>query len=192
MWSEDKIDKYLRDNLKENRYIHTYGVVKAAEELSEIYGVNKEKARLASLLHDCAKYLSKEEIFDILHSEHIKLDEIIRHMPDIMHGVCAAIIAKNLMGVHDEEVLEAVRCHTTGKANMTNLDKIIYLADCIEENRKYSGVDELRDLSRDNLDEAVIKALEQTMLYVIKNGHLLHPETIKARNYLILNHRYLK
>lgn len=187
MWTEKEIDAYLRENLKKNRYVHTYGVVKSAEELSGIYNCNKEKARLAALLHDCGKYLSNEDIFKILNKKNIRIDYVIKSTPEIMHGVCSGYIAEHIMGVKDKEILDAINYHTTGKENMSLLDKIIYIADCTEENRNYHGVEELRKLSFKNLDQAVIKSFEQTIKYVVESGGILHLDTIKARNYLIIN-----
>lgn len=192
MWTEKQMDGYLRENLKKSRYIHTYGVVKSAEELSFIYNCNNEQVRLAALLHDCGKVLSKDEIFSILQKKKINIDDVIKSTPEIMHGVCSAYIAEYIMGVKDEQVLEAINCHTTGKENMSLLDKIIYLADCIEENRNYDGVEELRKLAVENLNEAVIKSFEQTIKYVLSSGRILHINTIKARNYLIIESKYSK
>ena len=105
--------------------------------------------------------------------------------PDIMHGVASAYIAETIMEIYDKEVLDAVRYHTTGREKMTMLEKVIYLADYIEPSRNYPGVEELRKLSYEDLDKALIKAFDNTINYVLKKGWLLHLMTVKARNYLI-------
>lgn len=185
MWNEEKIVDYLKVHLKENRFQHTMGVVKVAEELCEIYGCSKEKAKLAALLHDAAKYMDDKSILEILKKENIKIDSNIEKNLSLMHGLCGSYIAKEIMGVEDDEVLGAIKYHTTGKQNMNLLEKIIYLSDFIEENRKYDGVEELRTLCKIDLNRALLKAFDNTIIYVIKQNQFIHMDTINARNYLI-------
>ena len=116
----------------------------------------------------------------------VQLDEIYLHNPSILHGLVGSIIAREVMGIKDEDILSAIRYHTTGRKNMSILEKIIYIADYIEPLRKFNGVEELRSLSKMNLDEAVIQSLENTIKYVISQNGLLHTDTIDARNYLLI------
>jgi predicted HD superfamily hydrolase involved in NAD metabolism len=186
VWSYEEIDTYLKKNLTESRYRHTLGVVSAAELLAEKNGESKEKAKLAALVHDCAKNMRIDDQFEFLKARSIEIDEITRKSPQILHGLIGSIIAKETMNIEDEEVLSAVRYHTTGKKSMSLLEKIIYIADYIEPNRDYKGVEELRTVTYSDLDKGVLQGFDNTITYVIKLGQLVHPLTIEARNDLLL------
>ena len=185
MWSEKKIETYLKSNLPEKRFKHILGVRDTAVKLAKLYGVSEEKAALAALIHDCAKNLEDNKLIQLIKSKSMKIDGISKRSPQLLHGLAGAILAKDNMGIEDEEILEAVTYHTTGKKRMSSLEKIIYLADYIEPNRNFPGVEDLRKTALRDLDEAVLMALEGTIKYVISKGELLHPDTIKARNYLL-------
>jgi putative HD superfamily hydrolase of NAD metabolism len=185
MWSKEQILQYLRENLKDSRYEHTLGVVEMAKKLAEINGVDKERAELAALVHDCAKNLHINELFKILQENSIEIDEIECKSPQLLHGKVGAVLGEKLMDINDKEILSAVKYHTTGKANMSTLEKIIYIADYIEPNRNFDGVDKLREITLENLDRGVLGGIDNTLIYIINNGGLIHPNTINARNYLI-------
>ena len=106
---------------------------------------------------------------------------------NLMHGLAGSIIAKHIMGIEDEDVLNSISYHTTGRKNMTILEKIIYIADYIEPMRNFPGVDELRKIAYSNLDEALLLSFDNTIKYVITKGQLLHLDTIEARNYILYN-----
>lgn len=187
MWSNEEILQYLKENLKESRYEHTLGVVNTAKALAKINGVEEEKAELAALIHDSAKNMHINSMKKMLEENFEQIDYIEEKTPQLLHGKVAAIIGKNIMGIEDEEILSAAAYHTTGKGNMTLLEKIIYIADYIEPNRVYPGVEELRKLTFEDLDKGVIVGLNNTINYILKQGGLIHPNTIEARNYLIIN-----
>lgn len=187
MWHKERIIEYLRDNLKTKRYIHSLGVSESAVKLAEKYGASKEKAEIAGLVHDCAKYMSGEDILNIMRKMGEEIDEVSLKSPDIMHGRASAYIAQTLMEIENEEILQAVRYHTTGKENMMLLEKIVYLADYIEPNRNFPGVDKLREVALTDLDKALLMAFNNTIRFVIDKDQMLHMDTIRARNYLI-NH----
>lgn len=189
MWSYAQIDDYLRKSLKESRYVHTLGVVQSACSLAKINGVDEEKTKIAALIHDAAKNMKIDEQYKILKENSVDMDIISENSPQILHGWVAAILAKELMGVTDEEIINAVKYHTTGKKSMSKLEKIIYIADYIEPNRDYPGVEELRKTTFSDLDKGVLMGIDNTITFVIKQGQLVHPLTIDARNYLILQMR---
>ncbi|ELC8442017.1 bis(5'-nucleosyl)-tetraphosphatase (symmetrical) YqeK [Clostridium perfringens] len=186
MWSLEEINNYIKETLKGSRYSHTLGVVETAKELAKINGESVQNAELAALIHDVAKYVPVEEQIKILEDKGYELDEITINSPQVLHGFVGAIIAKEKFGIEDEEILDAVKYHTLAKKNMSNLEKIIYIADYIEPGRDFPGVQELREITRENLDEGVLKGLENTILFVIKQGNLIHPLTIEARNFLVM------
>lgn len=179
-----EIYNFLEESISPKRFRHIQGVVEAAIQLAEKYQCSKEKARLAALLHDCCKEYSNEELKGIL-AEDYSLDKVILNYPSLLHGPAGAIIAKDKFKVNDEEILEAVRVHTTGKINMSLLDKIVFLADYIEPNRKFKGVDELRQLAMINLDEAVLEGFNGTIKKLIDQHAEIYTGTIEARNYML-------
>jgi len=183
---EDRILAKLKDFLDEKRYRHSLGVGEAAERLAILYGEDKEKARLAGLVHDCARCFPPPKLIELSKEFHIELDELCLHEIQLIHGILGARIAQKEFHIHDPYILDAIEYHTTGRKNMTLLDKIICLADYIEPNRDYAGVDQLRQLAVCDLDEALICAFDKTIQYVICTRGLLHPRTIEARNDLLL------
>jgi predicted HD superfamily hydrolase involved in NAD metabolism len=185
MWTLEKIDSYLRENLKEQRYIHSLGVRDSAILLASLYGENTKKAEIAGLVHDCAKNLKNEELLNMAVNSGIYLDSVSKMEPQLLHGLCGSIIAEKSMGISDKYILDSIIYHTTGRENMTRLDKIIYLADYIEPSRNFQEVNYLRNLSYIDLDKAMLYAFDITIKYIISKEKLLHMETIKGRNYIL-------
>ncbi len=154
--------------------------------LANTYGCDYEKTRIAAISHDCAKELSCEVLISIAQSEIMDLDEITLSEPQLLHGPVGMLIAKKDLKITDEDILNAIHYHTTGRMNMTTLEKIIYLADVIEIGRTYHAVEEVRKLSAENLDKAIVVAINNTLRYVISINGLLHPRTIELRNSILL------
>lgn len=176
----------LSKMVTKKRLIHSLGVVESAKKLSKIYGEDINKAEIAALLHDCAKCLSKEEVLHYVEIYGILLDEVEKEEFELAHGAVGACLAQNIFNIKDEDILSAIMYHTTGKVNMSKLDKIIYLADFIEPNRNYQGVTELRNTAyTDDLDKALLMSFDNTIKYVISINKLLHPRTVEARNFLL-------
>lgn len=183
----DEAYGHLKDKLKDTRFIHTLGVVSVAKELAKLNGVSEEKAELAALCHDIAKNKSIEEMKKIIIENNIKLNEVENNTPEIWHSILAPVVAKSVLGIDDIEVLEAMRWHTTGKENMSKLEKIIYIADMIEPSRTFEGVDEIRNVTLESLDEGVLLGLTHTIEFLLSKGSTIDVNTVKARNYLIMN-----
>ena len=187
MWGLEEIRDYLKDNLKPARYGHTLGVVNTAIKLAEIYGEDKNKAEIAALCHDVAKNMSNDALRKIIDNENIILSIDEENTQELWHSIVAPVIARKVFEIEDEEILAAMRWHTTGKEDMTNLEKIIYLADLIEPSRMFEGVDEIRELAYKNLDSAMLKALTHTTIYLLTKGCAVDINSVKARNYLVYN-----
>lgn len=168
------------------RLEHSLAVSRSAVELAARYGLDKEKAELAGLLHDSAKCLSYDESIRLCERYGYEPDSITKSSKALLHAPLGAFIAEDLFGVKDREVLAAIACHTTGKRNMTMLDKIICLADYIEEGRQYPGVDQIRSYAFSDLNKALMTALELSIVHVVEEGLLLHPITVEARNCLLM------
>ena len=173
----------VRSRLSDKRYEHTINVKKMAVKLAKHYGTDPEQAALAALLHDAAKELPKDEMRAIMqaHPEYAQGGEA-RPTP-VWHGIAAAILAQTRWGVQDEEILSAIRCHTTGKPDMSLLDKILYLADMTSAERDWPGVEELRSLQMQDLDAALCLALKRSIDFVNDKGGALDPESVAAYEY---------
>ncbi|AKA72106.1 bis(5'-nucleosyl)-tetraphosphatase (symmetrical) YqeK [Clostridium scatologenes] len=186
MWNEQEIENYLIHNLKPKRYEHSLSVRDTSIKLAKLYNEDIEKAKIAGLVHDCAKNMSDEKILDIAVKYNLQVDEIFKESPQLLHGAVAAVIAKEKMGIEDEDILNAVAYHTTGRENMSQLEKIIYLADYVEPLRDFPGVEELRKISYENLDKALLLSFNNTIKFVLEKGQLIHLDTIRGRNFIIL------
>ena len=165
------------------RYVHTIGVVDTGIRLAKKYHGDIEKVKIAALLHDCAKEYPDDMKKRLCKEYHIPLDDIIKKQIDLSHSFLGAEVAKREYGVEDEEILNAIRYHTTGRPHMTLLDQIIFISDYIEPNRSpFTGLEEIRKLADQDLHEAVKKALWYTIQYVKQKKRLLHPLTVEAYN----------
>jgi predicted HD superfamily hydrolase involved in NAD metabolism len=182
----EQIEASLIKQIKKSRYRHTQGVLTAALNLAVRYGADQQKTAAAALFHDYAKDFSRDKLFQLVLHYQLEVDPIMSQAYQILHGKVAAAIACHEFGINDPEILQAIENHTTGRKNMGMIEKIIYLADFIEPGRNYPGVDQLRELAEEDLDRAVFKALNNTMIYVLRTGKLLHPNTLEARNQMLL------
>lgn len=180
----EEIAEELKGILTEKRYIHSLGTMKKARELASAYGEDKEKAAFAGLIHDVAKEMSKEEILKYVKEHNIEMDGIEEKQLGLMHAKLGASIAKEKYNA-DEEVQNAILYHTTGNIGMNRFAKIIYLADKLEENRNYEGVEELRELAKKDLDQAILITIDFVLEKSIRLKRLIHPNTIELRNYII-------
>ena len=180
----DLIEK-VKNKLSEKRFKHTLGVRDTALILAKRWGADREKAEMAALLHDYAKELGSEELIKIAKNNNLITNEFDLLQPQILHGPVGAFLIKEDFAIGDMEVLNAIAVHTLGRAEMSLLDKIIFIADMIEPDRSFQGVDKLRDLVDHNLDEALILAFDSTISFLIKKGKIIHPQTILSRNGLL-------
>ncbi|XJZ26295.1 bis(5'-nucleosyl)-tetraphosphatase (symmetrical) YqeK [Bacillota bacterium Lsc_1132] len=177
--------KIVEKQLPEHRYLHTIGVMETALELAKQNGVNKKQAELAAIFHDYAKYRPKEEMKAVIRKN--KMPEILlEYNPELWHAPVGAYLVEQEVGITDEAVLNAIRFHTSGRVGMTKLEKVIYLADYIEPGRHFPGVDEVRELARQDLERALIKAIQNTIVFLMKKNQPIFPETFHTYNDLVL------
>ena len=169
--------------LKHKRIPHVLGTEQEAIRLAERYGADVEKARVAALLHDCAKRLDMEEQLALCRQYGIQLDALEQQALKLLHAKTGAAIARDVFGV-DDEIYRAIWWHTTGHAGMTLLEKIMYLADYIEPSRDFPGVDKLRAVCYKDLDEGLLMGLEMTIEEMTSMGNPVHHATIEARDAL--------
>ena len=177
----------LSRRLKRSRYEHSLGVADTAAFLARRFGEDESRARLAGLLHDCAREFPNEAMRAEADKRQIPYGPIERAMPLLLHAYLGAARVRELYGVDDDAISQAIYRHTVGGPQMTRLDKIIWYADMIEPSRDYPEVEMLRRLAREaSLDEMLLMGLTESIKFVAAKGHLLHPHTIEARNELLL------
>ena len=169
--------------LKYKRIPHVLGTEQEAIRLAERYGGDVEKARVAALLHDCTKKLDMEEQLALCRHYGIELDELEQKALKLLHAKTGAAIDRDVFGV-DEEIYHAIWWHTTGHANMTLLEKIIYLADYIEPSRDFPGVDKLRKVCYEDLDKGLLLGLDMSIQEMTEMGNPVHRATVEARDAL--------
>ena len=184
----DEMRRELQRRLKKSRFAHSIGVANTAVTLAKKFGVDETKAYVAGLLHDCAREFENDELPAQAERYGIEIGEVERAMPLLLHSYIGAKMIKKIYGVDDAEIEQAIYRHTVGAPNMTALDKIIYFADMIEPNRNYPGVENLRALvETKTLDEILLTALSESIIFVVQKNSLVHPDTVAARNFLLLN-----
>jgi len=176
----------LATRLSPKRLQHSINVSKTADALAKQFGCNREKAKLAGLLHDLAREVPMNELLPRSQAFGIVVNDVEQAEPILLHAALAARIAEEEFGIRDAEILQAILMHTTGGIDMTILDKVIYIADVIEPQRTFKGVDEIREMANSDLDKAMVVALDQSIHHIVKKGGLLHPATIAARNAILL------
>lgn len=186
MWGKEEIIEYIKGNLIESRFKHTLSVAETAVKLAELNDVSIEKAEIAALAHDVAKNLTVDKMKEIIVENRIELSYDEEQTPELWHSIIAPVIGKQVFNIDDEEILGAMRWHTTGRENMTKLEKIIYVADIIEPRRKFVGIERIREATFKNLDTGVLMSLTHTIKYLLDRGFTIDINSIKARNYMIL------
>ena len=183
-----EIRHLLREKLDEYRYIHSLGVADSARELAKIYGADEEKAYFAGLVHDIAKNMPKDEQLSLMEKGGIKLSVAEKNNPALWHGIAGECYLRLEMGITDPEILGSVRYHTTGKAGMTLLERIIYVADYISAERNYPDVDVMRDLSvNHSLEKASLYSLIYTFNKQTNLQGIIHPDSVEYYNELIIS-----
>ena len=181
------LETKLAAKIKPARYQHSIAVSETAVRLARKYDVSEEKAYLAGLLHDCGRAFPTSDLLELAQKRDISVSYVEAAIPLLLHAYIGAEILPEVYGIKDPEVRQAIWRHTVGGPNMTPLDKIIYLADMIEPNRKYPGVEELRRLAEnDSLDKAILLAFDQSIAFILDRGSLIHPYTVDARNEILL------
>ncbi len=179
----DSINSYIEKNFSEKRKIHTEGVRTTAIALAEKYGADTQKAETAALFHDMFRGVG-EDVLNY-YVKHLNLDKKYMNNRNLAHGKIAAIVMERDYGITDRDIINAVSYHTTGRAGMSLLEKIIYIADAIEPGRNYPGVEDVRVLAWQDLDRACLLSLERTIEFVRGQGNFLDSDTLEARDYLL-------
>jgi predicted HD superfamily hydrolase involved in NAD metabolism len=172
----------MKENLTENRYKHSLGVQEMASHLASIYGADVEKAEFAGRYHDIAKCFDQETMDEYVRKYDLPAEYLGNTA--LAHSKVAAEILKNDYGVYDEEVLNAVRSHTTGRRDMSLLEEIVYVSDAIEDNRNYSQLKALQKQAETDLDGVCLIVMDFTIGQIYKKGRVPDNTTIEAREWI--------
>lgn len=184
----EKIPEYteyktiLKEKLSDKRYLHSLAVADEAYRLAKLYGADCQKAYLAGLLHDITKTAPKEEHLNIFDIFGIILDSIEFHAPKLWHAISGSLYVRYMLKIDDDEIIDAIRYHTTARANMSLLAKVLYLADFTSADRDYEDVDVMRKLVDESMDKALNYALSYTITELVEGGNAIHTDTLLAYN----------
>lgn len=171
----------VKERLPEKRFTHVLGVVDTAIELAREFHVSEDHAEVAAILHDVAKFSDREWMKSIIVAE--KMDPLLLdYHAELWHAPVGAYLAKTEFGVADEDVLNAIRYHTTGREGMSDLEKVVYIADLIEPNRKFTGVEELRQLKEQGLDVMMEASVKHSIEFLVSKNQPVFPDSLKCYN----------
>lgn len=176
--------KLVKPHLNKKRFEHTKRVIELAVKLAKLYQVDQQDAMLAACFHDYAKYRPREEMIEIM-EEHNLPKDLLEFHPELWHGPVGSILVKTELGIDNHAVRDAIYWHTTGHGRMTALDKIIYLADYIEPERNFKGIDRIRKQATKNLDKACFMSVKTHIEFLLRRERLIYPETLNMYNNLI-------
>jgi predicted HD superfamily hydrolase involved in NAD metabolism len=174
----------VKGQMPSRRWEHTLGVMEAAIELSRRFGCDQEKAYTAAILHDVVKYWPVNDQADIIRNNGLPAD-LLDFDKELWHAHAGALVVQRDYGIIDEEVLDAIRYHTTGRPHMTLLEKVVCLADYIEPGRDFPGVHNIREIAEHSVEKALLTAMDGTILFLLEKGKKVYPLTILARNGLV-------
>ena len=179
-----RMQRKLKKYLDADRYQHTMGVMYTAAALAMNYNCDIKKAQVAGLLHDCAKNIPNKKKLKMCQKYKIPVTDLERDNPFLLHAKLGAFLAETKYDVTDLEILDAITWHTTGTSNMSMLEKIIYIADYIEPNRKeIPGLQEIRGIVFRDIDQAVCLSAGSTVRYLENGGKAVDPMTVKTYNF---------
>ncbi|MBZ2387403.1 bis(5'-nucleosyl)-tetraphosphatase (symmetrical) YqeK [Anaerococcus murdochii] len=177
------IQNKLINDIGEKRFKHSLRVAETAVKLADNYGLDPKKAYLAGLIHDCAKY--NEEAYIKKYNIDFSIYPVCSIKDPVLHSFLGAEVAKKVYNICDRDVLKAIEYHTTGRPDMSDLEKIIFIADAIEPARDFEGIDKIRKLAFENLNKAMLNLLDSNIIFLIGKKALINPLSFEARNYLI-------
>jgi nicotinate-nucleotide adenylyltransferase len=178
LYAGDKYTEFVKKHLPEKRLVHTANVVVKALSKAKELGLDSEKVRISATLHDVAKYADYKQFDDFT---------LPQGVPEpVIHSFLGAFVAEKMLGVTDEEILDAIRYHTSGKADMTTLGKLIFVADMVEEGRVYDGVEKLREsFEKDEFEKCFVECLKEEFLHLINKKQYIYEETLNAFRYYV-------
>jgi predicted HD superfamily hydrolase involved in NAD metabolism len=182
----EQVISWLAENVTPSRVEHTLRVEQMAQELALLHQQAPEKAALAALMHDLAKYFPGKKLLHMALASGLDVDEVMTHNPHLLHADVSAIVARNIFGVDDEEILQAIANHTLGRPDMSPVCCIVFLADSLEPGRGNTPeLQSLRQASRENLCCAVWQVCDYSLKYFVDTRSVIHPRAIATRNWFL-------
>lgn len=182
----DSYKEIIHSKMGEKRYTHSVNVCNEAIRLAKLYGADAEKAAIAGILHDVAKEMPKEAQLQIIKNGGIMLDTVERASPKLWHAVAGSAYIKHELTIQDTDIINAVRYHTTGRANMTLLEQIIFVADFTSCERNYTGVEIMREKADRSLTEAMLYGVAFSIADLAARNLMIHPNAVNLYNEIIL------
>ena len=179
----------IKKRLNPDRLYHSLNVADEAKKLAKHYGADEQKAFTAGLLHDILKNTPDSELLQYFERNGIMLTETERASRKTWHAMAGADFLRRELHVTDEDILSAVRWHTTGRAGMTLLDKVLFVADFISADRDYPGVERMREKAYVSLEDAMLEGLQFTINELVENAWPVHEDSIRAYNELVINRK---
>lgn len=184
---DNEFKEILKNRLTEKRYIHSLNVADSAKMLAKLYSYDEEIAYTAGLIHDCCKDTPAGLQLSYMLENGVELSEYELGVAKLYHSICGSVFVKKEFGIDNQDIINAVRYHTTGRRDMSLLEKIIFIADFISAERDYDGVEIMREKAVKSLDEAIVEGLSFTIKDLIDRGLIVHPDTLDAYNDAIRN-----
>ena len=184
----DDYKKIIKSRMSDYRYTHSVNVSREAVRLAKKYGADTEKASLAGILHDITKETPKEEQLQIMTDGGIILDNVQKNSSKLWHGISGSVYIRDVLNITDEDILNAVRYHTTGRAGMSLLEKIIFIADFTSAERDYNGVKTMRKKADKALENAMLYGLQFTLKDLSKRAMIIPPDALACYNEIVINY----
>lgn len=185
MYDTEAYIKLIKERLSDYRFYHSMCVAESAVQLAKRYGADEEKARVAGILHDVMKEESKKAQLAVIEKAGMKMTELEKKNKKVYHQMSGAAYVKEELGITDEEIINAIRYHTTGRRGMSLMEKIIYLADFISADRDYEDVDVMRRKVDEGMEEGMLYAFRYTIVDLVNQCKEIHPDTLDAYNWVI-------
>lgn len=177
----------IKTKMGEKRYIHSVNMAKQAVHLASIYGADVKKAEIAGILHDITKEMCDTEQLQLMNNSGIILTDLQMSAPKLWHSISGACYIRDILNIKDDDIFNAVRYHTTGRANMSLLEKVIFIADFTGEERDYNGADEMKAVAEESLEKAMEIGLSFSITDLVNRRLTVAIDSIEAYNELIMN-----
>ncbi len=185
--SREQVLAWLAENVPESRVNHILRVEQMSADLARHHQLDVYKAATAGLMHDLAKYFPPQKLLEMAQQEGLEIDEVMAVHPHLLHADASAIVARDTFGIKDQEILQAIACHTLGKPGMSALSCIVFLADSLEPGRGDSPeLQALREIAQQNLSRAVWRVCDYSLKFLLSTNCLVHPRVVLTRNWFLL------
>ncbi len=175
----------VKQHQPDKLFMHSMAVASKAVQMAKKFNVDEQRAFIAGILHDYAKKMSGDELLAYCTKHKIAVDDVCQLSPFLLHGAVAADIANKKFGIDDDDILNAICYHTYGRVNMSDLEKIIYVADAIADGRDYPDIDEIRNIADKDLNKGLMAVISHSIKYILDKGMAVHPNTILLWNDLV-------